>query len=240
MCLTSAGMPKWIVAGRNLHRRVALCRVCDPQHFIPNVLAENVSDFNSVYEQQLQQRSFCKISEQDFSDKSCALAKIPPGPGPGVGCTSVLKLFIKLFKHIRQAAGQQRSSNQIHVTFLFFHRTQDLSHVLTRSVPPFSQQPPVVVRRYRPWHHHVKIRFAGVGIYVWWGKGQSKRRDSVVLMTRLTLCGGRQCHHESFTWDQRPFVTDSMRHAPPLVSEVSFRWPIQTVECEAQHLATSF
>lgn len=176
----------------------------------------------------------------DFSDKFCALSKIPPGPGPGVGCTGVLKLFNKLFKHIHQAVGQLRSSNQIHVTFLFFHRTQDLSHVLTRSVPPFSQQPPVVVRRYRPWHHYVKIRFAGMGIYVWWGKGQGKRHDSVVLMTRLTLVGGRQCHHETFMWDQRPFVTDSMRHAPPLVSEVSLRWPMQTLECEAQHLVTSF
>lgn len=139
-----------------------------------------------------------------------------------------------------QTVLQQRPSNQIHVTLLIFHRTQHRIHMLTESVPPSPQQPPVVVKRYRPWHHCVKIRFVYVCIYVWRGKGQNKRHDSFVLMTRLTLGGGRQGHHKRFTWDQRASATDSVSHAPPLVSEVSFRWPMQTSECEAQQLATSF
>lgn len=141
-----------------------------------------------------------------------------------------------------QTVLQQLPSNQIHVTFLIFHRTQHLIHMLTESVPPSPQQPPVVVKKISSMAPlcQNKICVLYVCIYVWRGKRQNKRHDSVVLMIRLTLGGGRQWHHKRFTWDQRAFVTDSVSHAPPLVSEVSFRWPMQTSECEAQQLATSF
>ena len=128
--------------------------------------------------------------------------------------------------------------------FLSHLETKTFATLLTCPLKPSPQHSPVVVQRYNLRHRCVKIRFVCVGVSVfireWRSKGQGRRRDAAVLLTRSTLRGWRQRHRRRVNADQRAFVSDSESHAAPLLSEVSFGWLTQTSECEVQQLATSF